>query len=115
MRIGSKIRSIRESRHLSQNAVAERAGLKQGAFSQVENGIVTPRPKTLLRIFSALGLSEDEQREFMIEAKLQELDVFDSEMLLMLKDVRNMTSDEKQSIIDAYEVVKLKRARKRHD
>jgi transcriptional regulator with XRE-family HTH domain len=115
MKIGSKIKSIRESKRMTQNAVAERAGMRQGAYSQLENDLFDPRPETLERISRALGLSDEEGQDIIMEVKLNELNMLEPDFVMMLKDVPSMASNEKQSIIDAYELVKFRRARKSHD
>lgn len=116
MNIGDKLSAIRKSKGMTQEEVADRAGMRQGMYSQIENNKVNQsRMETLERIFHALKLTDEEVSEFLVETKLQELDMYDPEFVLMLKDVRNMTSEEKQSILDAYQHVKLSLDKRSHD
>ncbi len=70
--IGSNLRRIREARGLSQNEVAERAGISRVAYRNIENGISVPKVSTLQKV--ALG----------VEVKLQDLFV----PIRTLKNVR---------------------------
>jgi transcriptional regulator with XRE-family HTH domain len=58
-RLGQIIREAREKAGLSQEELARRVGLTQGALSFIERGVVEPRLSTLLRLFDALGLSPE--------------------------------------------------------
>jgi transcriptional regulator with XRE-family HTH domain len=57
--LGQIIREAREKAGLSQEELAQRVGLTQGALSFIERGLVEPRLSTLLRLFDALGLSPE--------------------------------------------------------
>lgn len=59
--LGHNIRRLREARKLSQNDVAQRAGLSRVAYGNIEAGSSSPKVETLMRVASAL------------EVKLQEL------------------------------------------
>ena len=56
LRIGRKIRTIREAKKLSPEEVAESTGLTPIVLSQIENESVTPPVATLLKIANALGV-----------------------------------------------------------
>lgn len=56
LRIGSKIRTMREAARLSLSEVAERSGLTTIVLSQIENEAVTPPVATLLKIANAIGV-----------------------------------------------------------
>ena len=47
-----------------------------------------------------------------MEAKITEAGIADPAITLMLKEIPYMSKDEKQSIIDAFELVKLRRTKK---
>jgi transcriptional regulator with XRE-family HTH domain len=53
------VREAREKAGLSQEELAQRVGLTQGALSFIERGVVEPRLSILLRLFDALGLSKE--------------------------------------------------------
>ncbi len=54
--IAEKVRSVRESRGLTPEQLAERAGLKQEVISQIEEGSLLPSLSPLIRIARALGV-----------------------------------------------------------
>jgi transcriptional regulator with XRE-family HTH domain len=53
----SELREIRRSRQLSLEAVAFLAGVDAATISRIENGLVQPRPETVVRIAQALGVA----------------------------------------------------------
>ncbi|MDR7251724.1 putative ATPase/DNA-binding XRE family transcriptional regulator [Nocardioides sp. BE266] len=60
--LGSLLRALREAAGLSQEELAERAGLSPHAISALERGTRTrPYPHTLRSLATALGLSEDQR------------------------------------------------------
>lgn len=57
-RLGQRIRSVREERGLTQQAVARSAGIATDMVSRLENGHYTsPGLRTLLRIAEGMGVS----------------------------------------------------------
>ncbi len=56
MKIGSKIRSLRQQSELTQEELAERAGLTKGFISQVERDLTSISLDSLLQILDALGM-----------------------------------------------------------
>lgn len=57
MTVGRKIRSIRQSKNISQAALARKAGIAQSTLSYIENGKKTPQFETLASICKALEVS----------------------------------------------------------
>jgi len=55
MKIGSRIRSLRQQRELTQEELAERAGLTKGFISQVERDLTSISLDSLIQILDALG------------------------------------------------------------
>lgn len=53
----STIRAWREYLKLTQAAIAERMGVTQSAYAQMEAAGANPRPSTLLRIANAMGIA----------------------------------------------------------
>ena len=51
---GQRLREIRESRDLTQDVVAQRAGLRQNHLSDIERGVKLPTLITLMRLAAAL-------------------------------------------------------------
>jgi len=59
----SLIRAWREHLGLTQSEVAQRMGISQPAFAQMEASGVRPRPATLKKIAAALGIEWEQLRE----------------------------------------------------
>jgi transcriptional regulator with XRE-family HTH domain len=57
LRLGARIRSLRQARHLTLRGVAERAGVTESFLSQVERDVASPSIATVHRIAGALDLS----------------------------------------------------------
>ena len=57
LRLGTRIRSLRQARHLTLRDVAERAGVTESFLSQVERDVTSPSIATVQRIARALDLS----------------------------------------------------------
>ncbi len=55
MKIGSKIRSLRQQSELTQEELAERAGLTKGFISQVERDLTSISLDSLVQILDAFG------------------------------------------------------------
>lgn len=53
----SELREIRKERRLSLEAVGYLAGVDAATISRIENGLVVPRPETVVRIAQALGVA----------------------------------------------------------
>ena len=58
-----RIRSLRKSRGYSQEQLARKLHLTQGAISQWENGITTPAADQLVALAEVFGISVDELLE----------------------------------------------------
>lgn len=56
----SKIKLLRITKGISQQALAEMVGVTQGAVSQWENGTVKPRYDVLFRLAEALGCNPND-------------------------------------------------------
>ena len=57
--IGRRVRKLREERHLTQEALAEAAGVSVPYVSHIERGIKKPSLGTLLRLSAALDVTVD--------------------------------------------------------
>lgn len=58
--IGNKLLSIRKKAGLTQNEVAEAAGLSDRTYADIERGSVNMRIETILRICKALHITPDD-------------------------------------------------------
>lgn len=56
-KVGERIRTIRESKRLTQDQLADLAGLRQSHISRLEGGLHSPSHKTLQAIALALGVN----------------------------------------------------------
>ena len=54
--VGKRIKEIRLSMHLSQNALAKRAGIAQSTLSAIESTTKSPNTETVRLIAEALGV-----------------------------------------------------------
>lgn len=106
MAFGDKLRQIRLEKGLSQEKVANVLGYPNNTYiSDAERGKFIPGPDKLEKWAQALGMSFEEMEDLLLESKLQDLGLDDPGFTLMFKEVPNMTREEKQSLIRAYEAV----------
>jgi len=59
-RLSARLKSLRRAQHLSQEQLAERAGLHRNFVSLMERGLNQPTVDTLFRLANALGIPADE-------------------------------------------------------
>jgi transcriptional regulator with XRE-family HTH domain len=59
----TRLRSIRERRALSQQELADKAGLSRVAVVRIESGTTEPYPSTVRKLASALGVQPHELME----------------------------------------------------
>jgi transcriptional regulator with XRE-family HTH domain len=59
VKIGRKLRAERTRRFLTQNALADKAGISQKQLSKIENDDVEPRFSTILKLADALGIEPE--------------------------------------------------------
>jgi transcriptional regulator with XRE-family HTH domain len=57
--LGDCLSVARQSRWLTQLQVAKRSGMSQSSYSQIERGLIRPRPGNVLRLALALGIGID--------------------------------------------------------
>lgn len=65
--LDEKILSRRKEMHLSQSALASRAGLTRNCIQQMECHEHLPLPSTMFRLLKALEFSAEEAAEFWVE------------------------------------------------
>jgi transcriptional regulator with XRE-family HTH domain len=53
--IGEQLKTIRESKNISQKTVMIRTGIAQKTISRIENGIDSPRMSTVIKFAHAVG------------------------------------------------------------
>jgi transcriptional regulator with XRE-family HTH domain len=57
--IGGRLREVRLFRGLSQQTLAERAGISQPQLSKIERNVSAPRYSTIYRLADALGVTPE--------------------------------------------------------
>ncbi|HWV24072.1 MAG TPA: helix-turn-helix transcriptional regulator [Thermomicrobiales bacterium] len=67
------LREARQRRHMSQQTLADRAGVARVTVSQIELGKSEPRPHIARRLSLALDMSPDEITEFSVAARSMRL------------------------------------------
>ena len=103
---GKKLRVIRLEKGLTQMQVSKVLGNRNATYvSDAELGAFVPQPDKLKKWAKALGMSQEEMDSLLADAKLEDMGFTDPGFTLMFKEVPNMTAEEKQSVIDAYEAV----------
>lgn len=50
------LRALRETSGDTQSSLAERAGISEVAYWRIENGIASPRSRTIVKLAEALGV-----------------------------------------------------------
>lgn len=57
--IGENLKKYRMQKHITQDALAEKAGLSKNYISQIELGNKNPSVESLIKIINAIGVSAD--------------------------------------------------------
>lgn len=60
MKIGNRLRDLREKRNITQTQIAEKLGITQGAVSQWEVGATNPSIGMISKLAEILGCTVDE-------------------------------------------------------
>jgi len=58
--VGDRIRHLRDARALTQEELAEKAGITVAALSRIERNSAEPRPTTRRKLANALGVDPSE-------------------------------------------------------
>ncbi|MFZ5391662.1 MAG: hypothetical protein ACOZAR_00505 [Patescibacteria group bacterium] len=95
--------------------IAKKTGYTEAYLSQITNFARIPEKNEVYEnIFKkGLGLIKKEIEDIIVEAKITEAGIADPAVTLMLKEIPYLSKDEKQSIIDAFELVKLRRLKQK--
>lgn len=111
---GKRLRHLRLSKGISQEAIAQKLGFQSNSYvSDAESGKFIPSEDKMAVWAEMLGLTMEHIEDLKLEARIEELGIADPSFTMMFKDVPNMTVEEKQSIIRAYEAV-LKARQAKH-
>ncbi|HEC92524.1 MAG TPA: XRE family transcriptional regulator [Candidatus Atribacteria bacterium] len=110
MIFGEKLRKLREARGITQQELAKRLGYVTNSYiADVEKGKFTPSRKKLREIGKALGVSFKEIEGLLIETKIEEFGVKESELISLFRDIPRLPREDKKAIIKAYLKIKEKR------
>lgn len=113
MGLGDKLRAKRLQLEIGQAELARRLGYQNNSYvSDVENNKYPPNEEKLKAWARELRMSWEEMQDLMLEAELEELGINDPAFTMMFKDIPDMTYEEKQSILMAYQEVLRLRAKK---
>lgn len=95
--------------------IAKKTGYTEAYLSQITNYARIPEKYEVYEnIFKkGLGLLKKEIEDLVVEAKITEAGIADPAITLMLKEIPSLNKEEKQSIIDAFELVKLRRLKQK--
>ena len=103
---GKKMKQIRLERGISQEELAERLGVGSNSYlSDAERGRFLPSDDKLQAWADIMGLSWEEIEDLKVDAELERLGLTDPGFTMMFKEVPNMTTEEKASIVRSYEAV----------
>lgn len=94
--------------------IAKKTGYTEAYLSQITNFARIPEKYDVYETIMNKGLnvSKSEIEDIVMEAKLTDAGIADPAITLMLKEIPHMTNIEKQSIIDAFELVQTRRQKK---
>ena len=111
---GKQLRKIRHEKGLTLMQISKVLGYENAGYvSDAERGKFIPHPDKLAKWAKALGMTQEEMDSLLADAKLEDMGLTDPGFTLMFKEVPNMTSAEKESIIKSYKRVMKAREAKR--
>lgn len=114
MGFGDKLKAKRLGLGLSQAEFARRLGYQNNSYvNDVESNKYPPNEEKKKQWAKELGMTMEEMDDLFLEAELEELGINDPAFTMMFKDIPDMTYEEKQSIIRAYQAVLRARESKR--
>jgi len=97
--VGERIRSLRNARALSQQALAEKAGISYKYLGEVERGQVNVSVEVLVKIASAMGVAPgmllDSECPFEIQKEIDRVSAL----------MTNMTKEQRALVVDIAEAV----------
>lgn len=103
---GKKMKQIRLERGISQEDLADRLGVGSNSYiSDAERGRFLPSDDKLKAWADIMGLSWEEIEDLKVDSELERLGLTDPGFTMMFKEVPNMTTEEKASIVRSYEAV----------
>ncbi len=110
--IKEMIQKIPDNTPLKQ--ISKKTGYTEAYLSQITNYARIPEKYEVYEIIlsKGLGANRSEVEDIVMEAKLIDAGIADPAITLMLKEIPHMSNDEKQSIIDAFDLIQTRRQKK---
>lgn len=108
---GKQLRSLRESKGISQNELARRLGYaSNGYISDIERGSYMPSGEyTLREMARALDVPFSVIKDMALEARLDDLGMREPGFVSLFKDYPRLTEADQDEILKAYLKVKSKK------
>lgn len=104
--LGKRLRQIRIEKGLPQSAISDVLGYKTSSYvSDVEKGKFVPQPEKLYVWGKVMGMTKSQVDDLVVDVKMEDIGLSDPGFTIMFKEVPNMTAEEKESVIRAYEAV----------
>lgn len=104
--LGKRLRQIRTEKGLPQSAISDVLGYKTSSYvSDVEKGKFVPQPEKLYVWGKVMGMTKRQVDDLVVDVKMEDIGLSDPGFTIMFKEVPNMTAEEKESVIRAYEAV----------
>ena len=104
--LGKRLRQIRTEKGLPQSAISDVLGYKTSSYvSDVEKGKFIPQPEKLYVWGKVMGMTKSQVDDLVVDVKMEDIGLSDPGFTIMFKEVPNMTAEEKESVIRAYEAV----------
>ena len=108
--VGERIRAIREKRGMTQDKLAETAGLSKSFLSEVENDKSNISSQILLRIANELGASIDYLLDGTVKEALEREPVVIPSALSKYAEKMNLTYAQTRELLDAHNSVIARRS-----
>ena len=108
--VGERIREIREKRGMTQENLAEAAGLSKSFLSEVENDRSNISSQLLLRIANELGASMDYLLDGKVKEAIEREPVVIPSALSEYAEKMNLTYSETRELLDAHNSVVARRS-----
>lgn len=109
---GERIRHIREKHGMTQDQLAEAAGISKGFLSDVENNNKNISSQALLRIANALGASVDYLLQGAVRESAQREPIVIPPELSTVAEELNLSYNETLELLDAFNSVVARRSSK---
>lgn len=108
--VGERIREIRDKRGMTQEKLAEAAGISKSFLSEIENDKTNVGAQILLRIANKLGASMDYLLDGTVASQIEKEAVLIPSELSKYAEKANLTYAETRELLDAHNSVIARRS-----